>query len=121
MPEREHEPPSSDQSQRRYLQAARFPTERKAGRAYFKLQQALYTTPDCDLSAYRFLLNRISHVAVLGAPPPEPLDRTIRRILASGEPTTLPTEVLTLLLQRRAEQTRFGNWVERHHRPGQPL
>jgi hypothetical protein len=58
---------------------------------------------------------------VLGATPPQELDRTIRRILAAGEPTALPEEVLTLLLQRRAQQIRLGPWVERHHRPGQPL
>ena len=119
MPAPEHEP-SSDDPPRLYLQAARFSTERKAGRAYFQVQDAIFTT-DCDLSAYRFLLNRISHVAVLGAPPPQELDRSIRRILASGEPTPLPAEIVETLLQRRAQQTRLGLWVEQHHRPGRPL
>ena len=119
MPSAEHEP-AADQPPRLYIQAACFPSERKAGRAYFRVQDALYRTPDCDLSAYRLLLNRISHVAVLGAPPPEELDRTIRRILSSGEPTTLPAEVIAALLKRRAEQIRFGPWVERHVRPVPP-
>jgi hypothetical protein len=121
MPQGEQEPPSENRSPSLYLQAARFPSERKAERAYFRAQEALYKAPECDLSSYRFLLDRISHVAVLGTPPSEELDRTIRRILASGEPASLPEEVLTLLLQRRAEQIRLGPWVERHHRPGQPL
>jgi hypothetical protein len=121
MPQPEQEPPPENQPPSLYLQAARFRSERKAERAYFRAQEALYKAPECDLSAYRFLLDRISHVAVLGAPPAEELDRAIRRILAAGEPTALPGEVLTLLLQRRAEQIRLGPWVERHVRPGQPL
>jgi hypothetical protein len=120
MPQGEHEP-SADDHPNLYLQAARFRSERQAERAYFRAQEALYRAPECDLSTYRFLLERISHVAVLGAPPPEELDRTIRKILAAGEPTPLPDEVLTLLLQRRAEQIRLGPSIERHHRPGQPL
>jgi hypothetical protein len=121
MPQGEHEPSQDTQPPSLYLQAARFPTERKAGRAYFRVQEALYKRPDCDLSAYRLLLNRVPHVTVLGLPPPEELDRTIRKILSAGEPTTLPIEVVATLLQRRAEQIRLGPWIERHHRPGQPL
>jgi hypothetical protein len=121
MPQQEHEPSAENQSPSLYLQAARFRSERKAERAYFRAQEALYKAPECDLSTYRFLLERISHVAVLGAPPPEELDRTIRRILAAGEPTTLPDEVVEALLKRRAQQIRLGPWVERHWRPGKPV
>ena len=85
------------------------------------LRRPLAHAGDVDLSAYRFLLDRISHAAVLGAPPPEQLDRTTRRLLATGEPTTLPKQVLQTLRQRRARQIRLGPWVERHHRPGQPF
>jgi hypothetical protein len=184
MPSREQEP-LPDESPSLYIQAARFRDERKAGRAYLRAQEALYRSPESDLSAYRFLLNRVSHVTVLGVPPPKKLDstsailrptgsmavvippdaqvtrdggpttfralvrpttlrksgaslkldrvcpmkkwrkssldRTIRKILAAGEPTTLPAVVITALLERRAERIRLGSWVERHHRPGQPL
>ena len=122
MPTSEQEPAELPTPPDPYCQAARFPSERKAGRAYFRVQEALYKRPDCDLSSYRLLLNRVPHVTVLGLPPPEELDRTIRKILAAGEPTTLPAEVITTLLQRRAEQISLGHpWLERHHRPGQPL
>ena len=121
MPAREQQSPSSDDpSASLYIEAARFASERQAGRAYFRVQEALYRT-ECDLSTYRLLLNQVPHVAVLGAPPPEDLDRTIRKILSSGEPATLPAEVIATLVERRAEQIRLGPWVERHHRPGQPL
>ena len=112
--------PSADQPSL-YVQAARFTSERKAGRAYFACQEAIFKV-DSDLSAYRLILNRVWHVTVLGTPPPEELDQTIRKILAAGEPTTLPTEVLTTLLERRAQQVKLGYpWLERHHRPGQPF
>jgi hypothetical protein len=114
--EEDSEPPSAGEP---YELAARFPTERRVGRAYYQVQEALFTT-ECDLSSFRLQLNRLWHVAVVGTPPPEELEGTIRRILAAGEATSLPAEVLAILLQRRADQIRLGPWVERHVRPVPP-
>src|ERR1041384_8020159 len=85
-----------------YYQAVRSPTERSAGQAYFQAQEAIFTT-DCDLSAYRLQVNRLWHVAVLGSPPPEQLERSLRTILAAGKPIPLPADVLSILLERRAQ------------------
>lgn len=104
-----------------YYQAARFASEADAGHIYFKAQDLLLHGPDNDLSAYRLQLNLIWHVAVLGEQPPRSLDRRLRRILAAGDPTTLPTDVLELLLQRRARATKQGPWVEKHQCPGEQL
>ncbi len=104
----------------RYDLAARFPTEHLARRAYFRVQEAVFRAP-CDLSVSRFLLDRVSHVAVIGVPPPDELDRRLRRILRTGELTPLPGNILLLLWQRRLEANRDGPWVERHFRPGRPL
>ncbi len=42
--------------------------------AYFAAQEAIFAdVGDVDLSAYRFQLNRVYHVAVLGDPPPTAL------------------------------------------------
>src|SRR5438874_902537 len=89
-----------------YYQAARFSGERPAGRAYVRAQELIYQQP-CDLSAFRFLLERSWHVAILGEPPPEALERSLRRILARGELTTLPDELVKLLLERRAQATKL--------------
>src|SRR5712691_9777452 len=102
---------------RSYLQAARFSGERPAGRAYVRIQALLFRAR-ADLSAYRFHLERVWHVAVLGQEPPQTLDRRIRRALASGEPATLPEEILTLLWERRAQAIQIAPWVEGHHDPG---
>ncbi len=104
----------------RYELAARFPAERLARRAYFRAQDAVFRAP-CDLSVSRFLLDRISHVAVIGVTPPEELDRDLRRILRTGELTPLPSTIVLLLWQRRLDANREGSWVERHFRPGRPL
>jgi len=101
-----------------YLQVARFLGKKPAGRAYRKAQDLLFATPDCELSAYRFHLDRTWHVAVLGDQPPEDLDRQLRTILSRGTPTSLPEEVLSELQRRRAQATTLGPWVEGHHRPG---
>src|SRR5215218_5746618 len=62
------------------LQVARFSGEKPAGRAYRKAQDLLFATPDCELSAFRFHLDRIWHVAVLGDQPPDDLDRQLRAL-----------------------------------------
>jgi hypothetical protein len=101
---------------RSYLHAARFGGERPAGRAYVRAQEAIRTT-ECDLSTFRLRLNQVWHVAVLGQAPPETLDRSLRRILAWGEPTTLPDDILQQLWERRAQAIKLGPWLERHEQP----
>src|SRR2546428_462554 len=93
----EHEPTP-------YYKAARFPGgEKPAGRAYSKAQDAIFRANGSELSAYRLILDQLWHVAVLGEPPPEDLERKITKILATGEPATLPPEILKLLQERRAQ------------------
>ncbi len=118
--QREH-PPGSEQEQVPYYRAARFATERAAGQAYFAVQDAIFTAEECDLSAYRLQLNRISHVAVLGQPPPEELDQTLAGLLATGEAMALPPDVVKLLVQRRNQAARDSAWREGHYRPGKQL
>ena len=114
--------PSPEAELPRYHQAARFAGEEPAGVAYFAAQEAVAAhAGDVDLSAYRFQLNRVYHVAVLGDPPPTALHDELRAILASGEPAQLPEDVLKLLNARRAEATELGPWVEGHYRPGKRL
>jgi hypothetical protein len=102
-----------------YFQAARFSGERPAGRAYARAQDLIYQEP-YDLSAYRFLLERSWHVAIVGEPPPAAIDRSLRRILAWGESTTLPDDILQQLWERRAQAIKLSPWVERHQRPPGP-
>ncbi len=120
-PERQHDAGQHEHELPPYHKAARFAGERPAGQVYDRVQQLLYRTPDTDLSAYRLLLNRVSHVAVLGETPPDELDQRITRLLARGELTTLPDAVLAALYARRRNATRLGRWVEGHHRPGELL
>jgi len=121
MPGKEGEPRSPEQEPVPYYQAARFPDEQQAGRAYSQAQAAIFANPDNALSAYRLQLNQVWHVAVLGEPPPAELEQKLQDILASGEPTTLPEEVLKVLAQRRAKATKIGPWVEGHYRPGKRI
>ena len=104
-----------------YYRAARFHGEKPAGRAYNQAQETIFTAPDCELSAYRFHLDRVWHVAVVGEQPPEDLERQLRRILSRGEPVALPEALLRMLKQRRVQATRLGPWIEGHYRPGQDL
>jgi len=110
-----------DLDQQPYYQAACFPNERRAGRAYFRAQRTIYDSPRCDLSVFRFQLARVYHVAVLGAPPLPDLEGRLRSILSAGVPATLPAEVIAMLQGRRAEAAQLGPWVEGHYRPGEHL
>lgn len=105
-----------------YCQAARFRMEAPARRAYDQAQELIFSSREhCDLSAYRFLLERVSHVVVLGEAPPEEIAQRLQTILATGEPTTLPEEIVRLLCARRAQASTLGPWVEGHYRPGRRL
>jgi len=99
-PEREDQLDAGDHEP--YVCAARFQTEPLSRRAYTHAREAIFAPPS-NLSAYRFLLDRLWYVAVLGDAPDEILDRRLRRILAVGEPTILPDEILTVLWARRVE------------------
>ncbi len=111
-PNREQEP-----SLPAYHQAARYEDEQLSGEAYFQAQDAVFAV-DVSVSAYRFHLNQLWHVAVLGETPPEEFAQLIQTILSTGEPITLPPEILTFLNQRRIEANQLGDWVEGHYRPG---
>jgi hypothetical protein len=102
-----------------YYRAARFRGEKPAGRAYNQAQAAIFTAEDCDLSTYRFHLNKVWHVAVLGQAPPPELEQRLEHTLSGGEPTTLPEDMVRVLAGRRAQATQLGPWIERHQRPGE--
>lgn len=71
MPSTEHRvgDRSHEEGSTSSYKAARFPSEKPAGEAYFQAQEVIFKA-DCDLSVYRLRLNRIWHLAVLGDPPP---------------------------------------------------
>jgi hypothetical protein len=104
-----------------YYKAARFNGEQIAGKAYFQAQDAIFNDPGCDLSVYRFQLNRIYHLAVLGESPSAELAQKLQEILSTGEPVPLPDNILQILSERRNQAIKKGPWVERHYRPGQHL
>lgn len=112
QPEREQE--------RLYYQAARFTQEQQARAIYVTLQDTIYQEP-CDLSAYRFLLEDIAHIAVLGSQPSAELDERLQAMLAVGEPASLPPDVLQILDARRKQAAQHGSWVEGHYRPGKHI
>ena len=114
-----------------YALAARYQDERASGRSYEEAQEFIYTNTQLELSVYRLQLPQVDaprrrlnatafdwYVAVVGEQPPEEFDVRLRRILSTGEPASLPDEVLTHLLERRAQATQMGSWVEGHYWPG---
>ncbi len=102
-----------------YYLASRFNGERPAGRAYFQAQEFIFShSADLDLSVYRFQLERIYHVAVLGIKPPQDAEDRLNSILSAGEHVQLPSMLLKVLIVRRLQQTKNAPWVEKHYRPG---
>ncbi len=113
--------PANEHEQPPYHVAARFMSEPVAKQAYFRSKELVFADVRADLSVYRFLLDQVSHVAVLGAPPPEEIDNQLRAILSTGEPAVLPQDILTALYERRTQMKQHGAWVEGHYRPGKKL
>lgn len=82
-----------------YYLAARFPNEKKAGETYFPLQQMIFVAKDeCDLSVYRFRLENVWHVVVVGEQPPNELHLRIEAKLTSGTLVSLKQDALDYLL-----------------------
>ncbi len=102
-----------------WYRAARYEAEQPAGQAYFQAQETIFQQ-ECNLSAYRLMLEQIYHVAVLGGAPTEAaMQERIEQILyAEGTSTQLPDEVLIYLFEQRSEQSKKSSWVEGHYRPG---
>ncbi len=115
------EEPKKEQEAIPYYLASRFGGERVAGQVYFQAQDLIFNTPDCEVSVYRFQLDRIYHVAVLGDKPEEQLETKLKDILSKGEFTPLPSMVLKTLVTRRQQHTRHSPWIEKHYRPGKPM
>lgn len=103
-----------------FHETARFSGEEPAGQAYEQAQEALYSGPANDLSTYRLILDQAWHVTVIGDPPPMGLREQLDTILSTGEPATLPDELLRTLQERRRQAIRRGPWTERHVRPVPP-
>ena len=111
-------PPERKEDDNSYHRAARYPGEEVSEQPYDTMQQLIYEKP-CNLSVYRLRLGPQLdyHVAVLGETPPPELQRSIEELLSAGERVTLPQEVLSYLNERRREQQKEGDWVEKHHFP----
>ena len=101
-----------------YHLAAWFTDEQAAGAAYSPIQDLIFSAPDCELSAYRFHIKGVWHVAVVGVSPDEGLGQGLAMALARGTPVSLDPETLNFLQHRREKESKQGAWVERHHRPG---
>src|SRR5438067_1772961 len=103
-----------------YSLASRFATKQAAETPYIAAQETIHTA-DCELSAYRFLIPSQQnmpkpwYVAVVGQKPAEAIHQQLTTILSAGELASLPDAVTQELLQRRAEITQHGPWVERHY------
>ena len=109
---------ASEQQAIPYQLAAWFMDERAAGAAYSQIQDLIFSAPDCELSAYRFHIKGVWHVAVVGVSPDEGLGQKLAMALARGTTILLGTETLDFLQHRRETESKKGTWVERHHRPG---
>ena len=102
-----------------YARAARFPDRRSAGRTYNRLQRLVHES-DAELSAFRFQLSDLWHVAAVGpAVPAASLAKRVEALLSPGEAVELPEAVLRLLLELRQRALRPGTtWMEGHYDPG---
>ena len=121
-PERPGGGHEQDQPDRPYYRAVRFTREGEARRAYFAAQEFICTDESSsELSTYRFLLNSVWHVGVLGERPDDAAEQQLQRMLRGGLPTELPDDILDALAERREQATKQASWVERHYRSGTDL
>lgn len=101
-----------------FAMAARFRTAKRAHAIYTQVERALYHGEPSELSAYNVVVDGVPHVVILGEQPTRPLRQQLTRLLAAGEITDLPAEVVATLRRRREQEHGKGRWVEGHYRPG---
>ena len=120
--EHEQRQDANAQPERPFQRAARFGGEPPARTAYLAAERSIADAL-ADISAYRFLVNRIWHVAVIAdQPPAADLRRAVEEALKAGEQVALPAEVLATLLKRHRDVMRHRlPWVEGHYHPGRRL
>jgi hypothetical protein len=108
----------SSSSQSPYYLAARYQEASISQEVYTKAQKLLANNA-CDVSAYRFLRPNILelpwYVVFLGERPEEALHQQFVEVLQEGTPANVPPEVLLQLLERRAQESHKGPWVEHHY------
>ncbi len=106
-----------------WITARRYPDAHSARRAYESARDALLIDNDLDASVLRFMLNGVSHVAVLGQRPITPQETVLigKAFGDDGEPTDVPADIVARLQDRRRRMTHLGfDYVERHSEPGPP-
>jgi len=110
---------STERRERPFHRAARFGDEETARQAYLTTEQRVFEAT-ADISAYRFQLDQVWHVAVVADEPPSgALQRAVEDALSQGEQVNLHPEILATLLSRHREVMRHRlPWVEGHYHPG---
>ncbi len=111
-PEQSGEPQEGSE---RWYQARRYANELASRRPYNEAQEAIYQQTETDLSAYRFQLDTVYHVAVLGGKPVEAVEQIIMKILSTGEPVELEEPLLDALFERQRQLKKMAGWVEGHY------
>jgi hypothetical protein len=82
----------------RYCRAARFPDQPSSESPYLQLQDLVFES-DSDLSVFRFQLDNIWHIAVLGDHPGEDIDRRLEQLVSLGQATELDSDMLDFLFR----------------------
>lgn len=101
-----------------FVVAARFRTPKRAHAIYTQVEQSLYQGEPSELSAYNLIFDGAPHVVILGEQPTVTMQEQLTRLLAAGEITELPADVVVTLRRRREQERGKGRWVEGHYRPG---
>ena len=122
MKESERSNADKEQEPQPYARAARFSDRQSAGRSYNRLQRVIHRS-DAELSAFRFQLSDVWHVAAVGPfVPSAALAKRVESLLSRGEAVELPEVVVRLLLELRQRALRPGTtWMEGHYDPGRPI
>ncbi len=81
----------------------RFADLDEAGRAYERARDLIFGA-DLNASAYRVVLNGVTHVVIVGEDVPYPrLQQALPEICEKGELADVPDEVVLMLAFRRAQ------------------
>ena len=112
-----------EQEPQEYYLASRFQTKEEAAVPFYTVQETLRTF-ECELSGYRLMQQweesdeKPWYVIVVGLTPSKEVQQELNRALSLGETTSVPQEVIDMLLVRHITETTKGKWVEGHYKKG---
>ena len=126
MPRPPEQPPQPEGSPFPFLMSSRFASRETSQAPYDSIQTIVREQEVAEFSVFRMIQNwpesmskappspKRWYVAVIGHPPPEPLLTQVTKTINTGEPVSLPDDVVSVMIEKRLLESSKRSYTEIH-------